>query len=167
MATIEIKFIAALIFIAGILPTVNPAYSQDWAKPVIKHQQRVDLRDLGYPGVNEIPVNSSAITSLVTAKDGTIYGGTSGDESYLFLFDPKINKVRHLGKIPEEHTGIHHSLVEDKDGRIYIGTGKNMFDEISLTRWGENDDSLDETLWKDIKQHYSIYPGGQDRKSVV
>jgi len=134
-------------------------YSQDWARPVIKNQQRVDLRDLGYPMVNEIPVNSSAITSLLTARDGIIYGGTSGDESYLFLFDPKINKVRHLGKIPG-HTGIHHSLVEDKDGNIYIGTGKNVFDEVTLTKWGEGDDLVDITLWKDIKKHFSSYPGG-------
>ena len=82
-----------------------------------------------------------------------------GDESYFFLFDPAINKVRHLGKIPG-HTGIHHSLVEDKDGNIYIGTGKNMFEEVTLSKWGEGDDKLDVTLWKDIKKHFSSSPGG-------
>ncbi len=59
--------------------------AQDWAKPVIKNQQRVDLRDLGYPMVNEIPANSSAITSLLTSRSGIIYGCTSGEESYLFF----------------------------------------------------------------------------------
>ena len=45
------------------------------------------------------------------------------------MFDPSINKVRHLGKIPGQES-IHHSLVEDKNGFIYLGTGRNMFEEI-------------------------------------
>ena len=147
-----------LLLITGFLLS-NPALSQDWAKPVIKNLQRVDLRDLGYPMVNEIPVNSTAITSLVTSSNGIIYAGTSGDEAYLMMFDPKINKVRHLGKIPG-HSGIHHSLVEDKNGNIYIGTGKNMFEEINFSKYGEGDDLFDATLWKDIKNHYKDYPGG-------
>jgi len=147
------------IFFLGVLLMDSPIYSQDWAKPVIKYQQRVDLRDLGYPMVNEIPVNSSAITSLITARNGLIYGGTSGDEAYFFLFDPAINKARHLGKIPG-HSGIHHSLVEDKNGNIYIGTGKNMFEDVPLSKWGEGDDKFDVTLWKDIKRHFNNYQGG-------
>jgi hypothetical protein len=159
MTIAKIKFyIPSILILWGLLPAGH-VYSQDWAKPVIKNQQRVDLRDLGYPMVNDIPVNSSAITSLITAKDGSIYGGTSGDEAYFFLFDPTINKVRHLGKIPG-HTGIHHSLVEDKDGNIYIGTGINMFEDFPLSKWGEGDDKLDITLWKDIKKYFSGYPGG-------
>ena len=156
MVTTKIKTISTLFIMLGLF---LPAFSQDWAKPVIKNQQRVDLRDLGYPMVNEVPVNSSAVTSLLTGSDGLIYGGTSGDEAYLFIFDPKINKVRHLGKI-QGHTGIHHSLVEDKSGNIYIGTGKNMFAEMPMTKWGEGDDKFDVTLWKDIKKHFSSYPGG-------
>ena len=151
---IAIKFV-----ILGAFLPASPICSQDWAKPVLKNQQRVDLRDLGYPMVNEIPVNSSAITSLITARDGIIYGGTSGDEAYFFLFDPTINKVRHLGKI-SGHTGIHHSLVEDKNGHIFIGTGKNMFEDVTLSKWGEEDDKIDITLWKDIKRHFNDYQGG-------
>ncbi len=147
------------LFFLGVLILDSPIYSQDWAKPVIKYQQRVDLRDLGYPMVNEIPVNSSAITSLITARNGLIYGGTSGDDAYFFLFDPAINKARHLGKIPG-HSGIHHSLVEDKNGNIYIGTGKNMFEDMPLSKWGEGDDKFDVTLWKDIKRHFNNYQGG-------
>ena len=155
----KFKKAATLIFLLGAILFANHLFAQDWVTRVMKNQQRVDLRDLGYPDVNEIPVNSSAITSLLTAGDGIIYGCTSGEESYLFLFDPKINKVRHLGKIPG-HSGVHHSLVEDKDGNIYIGSGKNMFEEFELSKWGEGDDALDVTLWKDIKKHFSGYPGG-------
>lgn len=154
----RILFVNCIIFLGALLPA-SLIFSQDWARPVIKYQQRVDLRDLGYPMVNEIPVNSSAITSLITARDGIIYGGTSGDDAYFFLFDPAINKVRHLGKIPG-HSGLHHSLVEDKNGNIYIGTGKNIFEDVPLSKWGEGDDKFDVTLWKDIKRHFSDYQGG-------
>lgn len=134
--------------------------AQDWAKTNIKDLQRVDLRDLGYPLINEIPANSSAVTSLLTASDGKIYGATSGEETYLFMFDPVINKVRHLGKI-EGQQGIHHSLVEGKDGSIYAGTGKDMFDEISLSKGGIGlAETIDKSLWKDIKNHFKDYSGG-------
>lgn len=159
MVVVKTKFYILFFLILGALLPMKHVYSQDWAKTIIKNQQRVDLRDLGYPMVNEIPVNSSAITSLITARDGIIYGGTSGDEAYFFLFDPTINKVRHLGKI-QGHTGTHHSLVEDKDGNIYIGTGKNMFEDVPLSKWGEGNDNLDLTLWKDIKKHFEDYNGG-------
>jgi hypothetical protein len=137
-----------------------PSCAQDWAKTNIKELQRVDLRDLGYPFVNEIPENSSAITSLLTSHDGKIYGATTGEESYLFFFDPVINKVRHLGKIPGQES-VHHSIVEDKDGYIYLGTGKNMFDEISISKGGIGTEGLiDKSLWEDIKNHFISYPGG-------
>src|ERR1035437_727994 len=134
--------------------------AQDWAKTNIRELQRVDLRDLGYPFVNEIPENSSAITSLLTSHDGKIYGATTGEESYLFFFDPVINKVRHLGKIPGQES-VHHSIVEDKDGYIYLGTGKNMFEEISISKGGIGTEGLiDKSLWEDIKNHFISYPGG-------
>lgn len=134
--------------------------AQDWARTNIKDLQRVDIRDLGYPLVNEIPENSSAITSLLTARDGKIYGGTTGEVSYLFMFDPEINKVRHLGRIPGQES-IHHSLVEDKDGFLYVGTGRNMFEEIILSKGGIGSDSVvDKSLWEDIKNHFISYQGG-------
>ena len=104
----------------------------------IKHSHRTDLRNLGYPLINEIPANSSAITSLITASDGKIYGGTSGiyegEDAYFFIFDPVINKVRHLGKIKGQG-GIHHAVVEDKNGYIYIGTGKSILEEFEMHQW--------------------------------
>lgn len=133
--------------------------AQDWTSIVLENQHRVDLRDLGYPDVNEIPINSTAITSLITARNGIIYGATSGEQAYLFIFDPKINKVRHLGKIPG-YSGVHHALAEDKDGNIYIGTGINMFEKFPLSKWGKGNEILDEVLWKDIKKHFSNYLGG-------
>lgn len=160
MILFRMKIFNKFFLFTGLLLSVNfNIFSQDWAKSLITNQQRVDLRDLGYQGVNEIPVNSSAVTSIITAKDGLIYGGTSGDEAYLFLFDPGINKVRHLGKLPGQ-SGIHHSLVEDKEGNVFIGTGKNIFEDITLSKWGEGDDKFDVTLWKDIKKHFAGYPGG-------
>jgi hypothetical protein len=149
-----------LITVFLFLGVINRSSAQDWARTNIRELQRVDLRDLGYPMVNEIPENSSAVTSLITARNGKIYGGTTGDQSYLFLFDPSINKIRHLGYIPGQES-IHHSLAEDKDGLIYIGTGRNMFEEITLSKGGIGTDStIDKTLWEDIKQYFVHYEGG-------
>jgi hypothetical protein len=112
---------------------------------------------LGYALVNEIPANSSAIIALITASDEKVYGATSGKDSYLFLFDPRTNKARHLGKIADEK-GTHHSLVEGKDGTIYIGTGVDMFEEFPLSKsFGEQ---IDKSLWTDIKNHFKDYAGG-------
>jgi hypothetical protein len=147
----------AFCFLCGNVTQLN---SQDWAKSNISELQRVDLRDLGYPQINEIPENSSAITSLLTAGDGKIYGATTGEESYLFVFDPLINKVRHLGRIMGQES-VHHSLVEDKKGSIYLGTSRNMFEEISLSKGGTGKEgAIDKSLWEDIKEHFKDYKGG-------
>jgi len=154
--TLLFLILAVYLFLGvhSILP------AQDWARTNIKDLQRVDLRDLGYPLVNEIPENSSAVTSLLTARDGIIYGGTTGEVSYLFMFDPEINKIRHLGRIPDQES-IHHSLVEDKDGKIYLGTGMNMFREINLSKGGLGaEGTIDKSLWEDIKNHFKDYSGG-------
>jgi hypothetical protein len=156
--TIEIATLSTIITLCFSQAEIAPLYSQDWAKSNIRELQRADLRDLGYPFVNEIPENSSAITSLVTAWNGKIYGGTTGDEAYLFMFDPVINKVRHLGKITGQES-IHHSIVEGKDSCIYFGTGMNMFEEITLSK-GDLDTELDRILWQDIKNHFKDYQGG-------
>jgi hypothetical protein len=134
------------------------ASGQDWAQTWVPHTQRVDLRSLGFPDVNEIPENSSAITSLATASDGNIYGATTGEAAYLFVFQPSTNKVRHLGRIPGEES-VHHSLAEGEDGSIYLGTGLNMFDQIDISEGGYWED-VAENLWKDIQNHFAAYPGG-------
>jgi len=142
-----------LLISAGI-----EVHSQDWAKSGIRNLHRVDLRQLGMPDVNPIPENSSAITSLCTAGDGTIYGGTTGDHAYLFRFDPGINKALPLGFIPGQES-IHHALVEGGDRAIYLGTGRNPFAVPKLSPGGPFE-QIDEVLWKDIQARFSGYDGG-------
>ena len=150
-------FINLLVLLVFLI--TNSVQSQDWAKTLINNLQRVDLRTLGYPMVNEIPENSSAITSLLLGKDDKIYGGTSGDIAYLFLFNPTTNKVKHLGRIKGQES-IHHALVQDADGYIYIGTGKDMFREIEISKGRLDKEPVDKTLWRDIKNHFKNYDGG-------
>ena len=136
-----------------------PACSQHWVNPAFEGH-RLDLRDLGYPEVNQIPAHSSAITSLVAASNGRIYGGTSGQEAYLFVYDPSINKVRHLGKLKGQ-PGIHHALVEDRDGSIYAGSGLNVLRSLELTKnIGNARDSISNALWADVRKPYADYAGG-------
>jgi outer membrane protein assembly factor BamB len=109
--------------------------------------------------VNEIPANSCYITSLMTAKNGTIYGATSGEQAYLFMFVPRMNKVRHLGKVANE-AGVYHSLVEDKDGLLYVGTGKNVFEQFEMSKYGPEPGSEKDLVdWKNVptefENHYS------------
>lgn len=138
----------------------SPAAAQDWARPLLRNLQRLDLRELGYAPSNEIPANSSAITSLLTARDGKIYGATSGEQAYLFVFDPQTNKVRHLGRIPGQE-GVHHALVEDRDGSLFIGTGRNVLASVPLTPGKAGGPKIDELLWTDIQAHFRKDPGGR------
>jgi hypothetical protein len=143
----------------GILLSAGFVRSQHWVNPNVECH-RIDLRDLGYPEVNQIPANSRAVTSLLTGSNAKIYGGTSGDEAYLFVYDPSINKVKHLGKIPGQE-GIHHALAQDARGYTYIGTGKSILRRIGLTKKiPPGRDSISNTLWNDIKAAYSNYEGG-------
>jgi len=143
----------------GVLLSCRPAAAQHWVNPDFECH-RLDLRDLGYPEVNQVPANSSAITSLLTSASGKIYGGTSGDEAYLVVYDPSINKVRHLGKLKGQE-GIHHALVQDGDGAVYIGTGLNMFRPVELTKKiPPGRDSVSDALWSDVKKRYQGYAGG-------
>jgi len=148
------RICAATLLLAAL------AAAQHWVNPDFECH-RLDLRDLGYPEVNQIPANSSAITSLVAAASGKIYGGTSGQQAYLFLYDPSINKVRHLGKIAGEQ-GVYHALVEDARGALYLGTGLDVSRPLELTRNIPNArDSISDALWADVKKPYKSYAGGR------
>src|SRR5215467_9834241 len=83
-------------------------------------QVRIDLRDLGYPPVDVIPPEESAIRSLAAAPNGLIYGATSGRRSHLFVLDPRHGWVQPLGFL-KDVTTVHRSLVVDGDGAVYIG----------------------------------------------
>ena len=122
--------------------------------------QRLDFRDLGYPGATEIPADSSPITALLAHSNGRVYGATTGKASHLFAWDARVNKVFPLG-ILASAKGVHHALVEGPDGIIYIGTGLGEIGTLRLTRdMPEGRRAIETQLWKDIQSHYAAYEGG-------
>lgn len=147
----------ALLLILHIPAT---CFAQKWVSPNYS-SHHLDYRDLGYPGVSEIPADDSRISALTTASNGYVYGATSGKQSYLFVYDRFINKVRPLGQLPETQ-GVHHTLVEGKDGELYVGTGLNLLDEIPLTKdFPGGHRQIETQLWKDVKTHHNNYAGGK------
>ena len=122
---------------------------------------RMDYRDLGYPNQNLIPSDNTRITALLTHSNGMIYGATSGrTQSYLFFFNRYINKVRPLGQIANA-SGVYHTLLEGKDGEIYIGTGLNMFRQIRLSKdFPVSYEAIEKELFRDICKPYENYEGG-------
>jgi len=94
----------------------DPGYDYSVVKQV-----RIDLRDLGYPPVDVIPPDESAIRALAVAPDGTLYGATSGKRSHLFMLNPVHGYVQPLGVLPGV-AAVHRSLVISRHGNVYIGT---------------------------------------------
>lgn len=84
-------------------------------------QTRIDLRDLGYPPLDVIPSDESAIRALAVAPDGTVYGATSGKRSHLFRLNPVHGYVEPLGVLRDVNA-VHKSLVVAPNGDVYIGT---------------------------------------------
>ena len=123
--------------------------------------QRLDFRDLGYPGATEIPADSSPITALIAHRgNGKVYGATSGKASHLFVWDSRVNKVFPLGILPAAQ-GVHGCLAEGRDGMIYAGTGKNEHELLILTKkMPEGRRAIENQLWADIKARYAGYEGG-------
>jgi hypothetical protein len=150
-----------VIFISICIIFVSAqSYGQKWVSPNFDNHH-LDYRDMGYPGVNEIPADNSRISALLTGETGYVYGATSGVESYLFLYDRYINKVRPLGKIPGA-SGVYHTMVQDNSGNIYIGTGLNLLDEIPLTQdFPGGHRAVEHQLWKDIKKYHGNFSGGK------
>jgi outer membrane protein assembly factor BamB len=121
---------------------------------------RLDYRDIGYPAATEIPADNSPIAALLAHSNGKVYGATSGKQSHLFVYDYRTNKVYPLGEIPNTR-GVHHALVEDADGLVYIGSGLNELELLTLSRdipYGRR--TIEEQLWKDIQNKYQGYEGG-------
>jgi hypothetical protein len=122
---------------------------------------RMDFRDLGYPAATMIPADDSPIAALLAHSNGKVYGATSGKQSYLFVYDYMTNKTYPLGKIPGS-TGVHNSLVEGKDGMIYMGTGMNELADVPLSKempYGRR--AIENQLWLDIKTKYDGFAGGR------
>ncbi len=121
---------------------------------------RIGYRDLGYPFFSQIPADGCYITSLAAAPDGRVYGATTGFRSYLFVFSPKTDQVRPLGHLPGCE-GVHHSLVVTKDGRVFLGGGRNVIQPFPIAKrtggglnWVSND------LWQQVEEQYRGYAGG-------
>lgn len=148
-------FAAAWLFSLASLAT-----AQQWVNPHFD-AHRMDFRDLGYPGQNEIPADNARITALLAHSNGFIYGATSGKtQSYLFFYNRYINKVRPLGRLAEAR-GVHLTLLEGQQGKIYIGTGRNMFETIRTTeRFPVQYEGVPTQWWKDLTRPYENYPGG-------
>ena len=123
--------------------------------------QRLDYRDIGYPGTTEIPADSSPITALLAHSNGKVYGATSGKRSHLFVFDSRVNKVFPLGALPEGEKGVRGCLLEGSDGRLFAGSGLCEIELLTLTRdMPHGRRAIEEQLWADIKGKYSKYAGG-------
>ena len=88
-------------------------------------QVRIDFRELGYPPLDVIPPDESAIRALAAAPDGRIYGATSGERSHLFLLDPQRGYVEPLGTLADAKV-VHHALVVGQRGEVYIGTALSV-----------------------------------------
>jgi hypothetical protein len=151
------KFICkTIILMFGVFSTL---FCQKWVSPNYSNHF-LDYRDIGYPGVTEIPADNCRISALLTGFNGTVYGATSGKQSYLFLYDRYINKVKPLGKLPNT-SGVHHTILQDSSNNIYIGGGLNLLDEIALTReipGGHR--QIENQLYKDVKAYHEGYEGG-------
>ena len=155
----NIKQILPVTFLV-VLFLIEFAFSQRWVNPHFD-THRLDYRDLGYPAANMIPADNSRITALLAHSNGFIYGATSGKtQSYMFVYNRFINKVKPLGKIADVK-GVYHCLLQGADDNIYIGTGLNVLAPVILTKDFKGQHSaIEKQLWKDIKAPYEGFKGG-------
>ena len=148
-----------ILLIAAIASLSIPAWSQKCVNPHFD-AQRLDFRDLGYPGATEIPADNTPIVALLAHSDGQIYGATTGKQSHLFRFDSMTNKVYPLGKISGTK-GVHHCILEGADGSVYVGGGLNEIELLTLSAdMPHGRRSIEYQLWDDIKAKYKDYEGG-------
>jgi hypothetical protein len=82
-------------------------------------QVRIDMRELGYPPVDVIPPDESAIRALAVAPNGAIYGATSGKRSHLFVLHPLRGYVQPLGFL-KGVTEVR-ALAVSNAGELFIG----------------------------------------------
>jgi hypothetical protein len=104
-----------------LLPPVALAQRDAVYDRSVVNQVRIDLRDLGYPPLDVIPADESAVTALTIAPDGRLYGATSGRRSHLFVLDPVHGYVLPLGFL-DGVTSVEGALVVSSAGDVFIGT---------------------------------------------
>jgi len=111
--------IGAILFCAAGLLLAQRTLEYDRS---VVSQVRIDARDLGYPPVDIIPEDESAITALAATpnRTGVVYGATSGKRSHLFLLDPVHGYVQPLGFL-KDVTAVRKTLAIMPDGDVYIG----------------------------------------------
>ena len=142
------------------LSTFQLAFAQKCVNPHFD-AQRLDFRDLGYPGATEIAADASPITALAAHSNGKAYGATSGKRSHLFVWDARVNKVFPLGALPETQKGVRSCLAEGKDGLLYVGSGLNETELLRLSReMPEGRRAIEHQLWADIANRYRGFEGG-------
>ncbi len=153
----NLQLMTCAVLSLALLPM---AQAQKWINPQFD-AHRLDFRTLGYPDVTEIEADNSPITALLTGANGRVYGATSGrTASFLFLYDRAINKVRPLGQLGDAR-GVHHALVQDRDGTLLIGGGLNLITPIPLTqKFRGGFRATEEQMWKDVLAPYANYAGG-------
>jgi sugar lactone lactonase YvrE len=123
-------------------------------------QTRLQMRDLGIAPFDVIPAGQTAITSLAVARDGKIYGGTTGYKANLFVFSPGHNIVFPLGTVPNEES-IYHSLVVSSNNSIYFGTTRNVDRNYHPgEEFARGTDSYYKSVTVQILQDFQAYPGG-------
>ena len=148
------------LLLALSLVVVTSAFAQKCVNPHVD-AQRLDFRDLGYPGATEIAADASPITALLTHSNGKVYGATSGKAANLFVFDARVNKVFPLGALPTTEKGVRTCLAESSDGCIVVGTGLSEIELLTLSReMPHGRRAIENQLWTDIKAKYKDYAGG-------
>ena len=145
---------------AAVLVPASSLFAQKCVNPHFD-AQRLDFRDLGYPGATEIPADSSPITALLGHSNGKVYGATSGRRAHLFVWDARVNKVFPLGSLPDGEKGVRSCLVEGRDGLVFVGSGLNEIELLTLSKkMPEGRRAIENQLWADIKSRYGDYAGG-------
>lgn len=110
--------------ILAVLTFFDAAFAQrtlDYDHSVVS-QVRIDLRELGYPPIDVIPSDESAVRALTVAPNGALYGATSGKRSHLFVMFPVHGYVQPLCYL-NGVTSVQRSVVVSKSGDVYIGAG--------------------------------------------
>lgn len=118
-----LRYFSCLMLFFLIATSARAQRSPDYDNVTIP-QHRIDARELGYPPLDVIPNDESAITALTVAPDGNLFGVTRGRKSHLFVMNPRHGTVQPLGFLPEA-PGAGQALAISGAGDAYIGTSPN------------------------------------------